>query len=186
MLENSDFLIYPEFVSCRYSLWEFDKGGTLQDILHLLKYGGYFDLGVELGAILGNMLKTRKVLQVMFRDHEPLLVPVPLHRRRQRFRGYNQAEAIALGVEQSTGWKRIHPTAVERVKDTGSQIGLSIGERRENIRNAFRVHFGQEFENFLPVIIDDVFTTGATTFELAGQLVSEGAQQVAIGTIAQA
>lgn len=186
MLESSDFQIYPEHVCCRYSLWEFDKGGTLQDILHLLKYGGYFDLGVELGTILGNMLRTRHALQAMFRDHDPLLVPVPLHRKRKRFRGYNQAEAIALGVEQSTGWKRMNPAAVERTKDTVSQIGLSIGERRENIRNAFRVNNRGEFKNQLPVIIDDVFTTGATTFELAGILVSEGAERVAIGTIAQA
>lgn len=186
MPENTTSLILPEFVQFRLSMWKFDKGGALQNLLHSLKYNGLYELGVELGIDLGKTLLARCPLQTFFRNHDPILVPVPLHKRRERFRGYNQAEAIAMGVQRVTGWKSVKRATVERTRKTNSQIGLSIDERRENIKDAFKVQNSGVFQNCFPVIIDDVFTTGATTFELAEVLVSEGAGRVAIGTVAQA
>ncbi|MEX0995332.1 MAG: ComF family protein [Balneolaceae bacterium] len=182
---DASVMICPEVICFRFSLWEFDKGGSLQDLLHLLKYGGMYDLGVELGTLLGKSLQNQISLRTLFKNGYPLLVPVPLHKKRERARGYNQAAAIARGVQQVTRWKSIECSSIERVKNTNSQIGLTVHDRRENIRGAFRVKNMDEMQNSIPVIIDDVFTTGATTFELAGNLVSAGAARVAIGTVAR-
>lgn len=169
-------------------MWYFDKGGYLQALLHKLKYHHMRGIGLELGYLLGtNFLhkQTRDTLDDLNSKH-PLLVPVPLHPSKKRKRGYNQARALAEGVGDATGWGVAEPGETERIKKTKTQTGLNLEQRSENLRGAFQVSSPNLFENRLPVIVDDVYTTGATTFELAKTIYKESGQKSGIMTVAKA
>lgn len=115
-------------------------------------------------------------------DEVDALVPVPLHRRRQARRGFNQAREIARSLGRTTGLP-VRDVA-RRVRHTASQSGLDRDARRRNLRNAFRVtaRLGCRF----PLIIDDVMTTGETCRHLADVLLESGACRVAVLTVARA
>lgn len=180
--------ILPENLSFVYSMWGFDKGGYLQDTLHKLKYEFLSGVGEELGEILGRAFKkqSEKGENGAFTEISPLLVPVPLHRSKLRKRGYNQAMAIAKGVNRVTGWDVTAEGDVIRTRKTASQTGLSLAERAENLKNAFEISEVSVFKNRFPVIVDDVFTTGATTFELASAIEKTGGGKVGVLTVAGA
>jgi len=165
-------LLLPDSVKLQFSLWKFDKGGYLQQMLHNLKYNYLQTVGVDLGSILAEkfLSEHHSLLNELFRHAEPVIVPVPLHKSKLRKRGFNQAGALATGFAKKTGWEVIPKGTVLRVKRTKTQTGLSAEKRTGNLKNAFLVKHKIHFEGKIPVIIDDVFTTGATTFELAGVL----------------
>ncbi len=179
---SSDTLL-PENIVLQHALWNFDKGGFLQDLLHSLKYHRLTGVGVDMGVALGHSLKKNPFFE--YKD-ETLLVPVPLHPKKKRMRGYNQARSIAKGVEKSTGIPLCSKTDVIRIKNTKTQTGFSLEKRRENIDQAFSVKNSITFENKTCIVIDDVFTTGATAFELAETLQKAGANKIMIATVAQA
>jgi len=180
-------LLLPDSVKLQFSMWNFDKGGYLQQMLHNLKYNYLESVGVDLGGILAeNLLKMHhRQLDEVFRHAEPVIVPVPLHKSKLRKRGFNQAGALAAGFAKKTGWKVIPEGTVLRMKKTKTQTGLSAEKRTGNLKNAFLLKGKVELENRIPVIIDDVFTTGATTFELAGVLYKKSNPAVIV-TIAKA
>lgn len=165
-------LILPDSVKLQFSMWKFDKGGYLQQMLHNLKYNYLQSVGVDLGGLLAEKFLSlhHRELDDIFRHAEPLIVPVPLHKSKLRKRGFNQAGALATGFAKKTGWEIIRRGTVLRVKRTKTQTGLSAEKRTGNLKNAFLVKGKIELEDKIPIIIDDVFTTGATTFELAGVL----------------
>lgn len=103
-----------------------------------------------------------------------LIVPVPLARRRQARRGFNQAAELArcLGSSLSVA------DNVRRTRHTPPQTGLDAGARQSNVRGAFAVR--GELAGRYPLIVDDVMTTGATVFELARCLRRHGAERVAV------
>ena len=174
--------ILPETISSFFSMWYFDKGGYLQQLLHNLKYNHLKGVGKELGRLLAaSYLRandSEKILQM-----SPLIVPVPLHKSRLRRRGYNQARVLAEGFSDLTNWELIDEGAIARIKNTATQTGLTSRKRSENIRGAFAVQCGDQLQGRMIVIIDDVFTTGATTFELAlliSELTNEKAEIVTV------
>jgi ComF family protein len=180
-------LIKPNNIRFLYSMWLFDKGGYLQDLLHNLKYNFLKGAGEELGFILGHSFIERSdpdFLQFI-EGKNPLLVPVPLHKSKLRKRGYNQAGAIAEGLSRSTGWELSETGCVVRVRKTRTQTGLTTMERKMNLKNAFLPVTSGYFHNKLPIIVDDVFTTGATTYELAGAIADQD-QKAGIMTVAMA
>lgn len=181
-----EFEILPEAVSFRFALWNFDKGGYLQDLLHQLKYNRMSSVGEDLGAALGNELKVKAVYQEIENESEILILPVPLHPQKKRKRGYNQAFHIALGMKRVLDYKIVEERDVVRVVNTKTQTGFSLEKRRENINGAFKITNQSTLENKHIIIVDDVFTTGATTFELASVLKSAGVAGVSIATVAQA
>ncbi len=165
--EVNEFL--PEHILFRFSLWEFDKGGVLQELLHQLKYQNMKLTGEELGRIAGRaFLKSSVQKNIDFK--RPVLVPVPLHPAKKRKRGYNQARAIATGVAEVLCWDLIQPGVIVRTRKTKTQTGLNSGQRSKNVKNSFKVKHSEWMQQAFPVIVDDVFTTGATTFELAAEL----------------
>lgn len=178
-------LIKPNCIRFLYSMWLFDKGGYLQDLLHNLKYNFLKGVGEELGFILGHsFIETSEsdFLQTV-ESKNPLLVPVPLHKSNLRKRGYNQARAIAEGLSRSTGWEVSESGCVERVRKTQTQTGLTTTERKMNLKNAFLPVTPDYYHNRYPIIVDDVFTTGATTYELAG-VITDRDQKAGILTVA--
>lgn len=93
--------------------------------------------------------------------------------------------ALAEGLAASLNWELSETSDVERVRRTRTQTGLNTAQRAENLKGAFEVRNPESFENHLPVIVDDVFTTGATVYELASTLSGFGFQ-CGIITIARA
>lgn len=183
---SSDSLL-PDGIMVQHALWQFDKGGDLQNLLHQLKYERLTTVGRDLGRALGRRVQKHDYLVDLFDNHESVIVPVPLHYLKFRYRGFNQAFKLAQGFQEI--WKKIpicKNDDVVRIKNTRSQTGFSLEKRLENLQKAFRVKNKSLINNRLCVIIDDVFTTGATTFELADTLVEAGARSAIILTVAQA
>lgn len=183
---SSDSLL-PDGVMVQHALWEFDKGGDLQNLLHQLKYERLITIGRDLGRRLGLRIQSHPTVVELFKSHESVIVPVPLHYRKYRYRGFNQAFTLAQGFCDI--WDSILICDIDdvvRIKNTSSQTGFSLEKRIDNIQKAFRVRNKELINNRLCIIIDDVFTTGATTFELAETLRNSGAEKIIILTVAQA
>lgn len=169
-------LILPAGVSDCRSAWLFDKHGTLQVLLHALKYRGLGRVGVELGEAAARRLRLS----------EALFVPVPLHPSRQRQRGYNQARRIAEGIAAVAGGEVAPDGSVVRTRRTRTQTGFDLLKRSDNLRGAFEADDPDVFRNREICLVDDVFTTGATLFELARCLREAGPARLTVATLARA
>lgn len=166
------------FVRARAAL-EFNQ--PVQRLVHLLKYRDRRSVGRYLGQWVGKVVVTEGWF-----SHIDSIVPVPLHAARLRERGYNQAEVIAQGLSAFTGL-RVDPAAVIRRKMTKSQTRLTIEERRRNVNEVFGVPAGRNLSGARIVLVDDVFTTGATLDSCARALVETGgAETVYALTVARA
>jgi ComF family protein len=143
---------------------------TLREIIHHLKYSDRVSLANPLGEMLKECLEREAFTG-------KLIVPVPLHRSRERSRGFNQAELISAGLG--------HPVAsrlLRRRKDTPSQTGLTRNERKRNLAGAFEV---RGIVTGTVVVVDDVYTTGSTMNEIARTLKRAGAERVEVLTVAR-
>lgn len=183
---SSDTLL-PEGVVVQHALWNFDKGGDLQNLLHRLKYERLTTIGVDLGRRLGHRVTKHPLLTELFKENETVIQPVPLHFLKFRYRGFNQAFKLAQGFQEV--WDEMPICGIKdviRTKNTLSQTGFSLEKRLKNMHNAFKVKNKKMIKDKVVVIIDDVFTTGATTFELSHSLQQAGSGPIIILTIAQA
>lgn len=115
-----------------------------------------------------------------------VVVPVPLHRRRFLARRFNQSAELARAFARLSGLP-FEPLAVTRVKATRRQVGLPARERQENVRGAFRVPAEAEImvKGRRIIVVDDVFTTGATVRAVARALKRAGAREVNVLTFAR-
>ncbi len=113
------------------------------------------------------------------------VVPVPLHPRKTRERGFDQAAVLAAGLSRKTGIPLDRKSLV-RIRYTGTQTRLSRKSRRENIRGAFLVTGRDRVRGAEVLLIDDVHTTGATVGECAEALIGAGAAEVDVLTLARA
>jgi ComF family protein len=157
----------------------------LRELIHLLKY-----IQVRTAAnVLGRMLaEAIEDLQPHLAGSEVLVVPVPLHTRKLRQRGFNQSELIAraaVKLQPVISRFELSATVLERRRETKSQIGLSRHQRRENIRGAFVVAKPDEVAGRNILVVDDVFTTGTTVSECARILRRAGASKVYVATVAR-
>jgi ComF family protein len=133
--------------------------------VHRLKYQGEFARAAWAAAALGEVLATYG------RDCDAI-VPVPLHQRRQRARGYNQSEILARELSALSGLPVL--LALERVRDTRSQVDLDRATRAVNLNGAFVATMDLQDRSI--VLVDDVVTTGATLCECANACVLAGAR----------
>ena len=155
--------------------------GGLRELIHLLKYEQVRPAAAVLGRMLHEAIASLDQLPT-----DLVVVPVPLHKRKLRQRGFNQVELIAraalkLGPERAT----LCPNAIERQRETKSQIGLTSHQRRENIRGAFVVARPEEISGHEVLLLDDVYTTGTTVSECARILCCAGASKVWVATVAR-
>jgi ComF family protein len=109
-----------------------------------------------------------------------VVLPVPLHRSRQRRRGFNQAEELLRYLD----WPRAEGT-LRRVRKTSSQVGRGVGDRRRNVSGAFE-YDGPRLDGVRVALLDDVVTTGATAIECARVLHDAGARSIVAFAFARA
>jgi ComF family protein len=138
------------------SLFRFEKGSAYQALLHDLKYRGNRKAGLYLGRLLGQALK-----HTAFSDCD-LMVPVPLHRKRLKQRGYNQSEIIARGASEITGIP-VASRLISRKRNMRSQTSMNRQERFENMATAFTLcDYFPDLHGKKILLVDDIITTGAT------------------------
>jgi len=135
-------------------------------------------MGRALAECLGERLEVAD-------EQYDLVVPVPLHRRRLRWRGFNQAALLAAEVASKLDCK-LDTTSLIRVIATGPQTANDLESRRRNVRRAFAVKRPHRIANRRVLLVDDVMTTGATVNECARTLRAAGARSVDVFTLARA
>jgi competence protein ComFC len=154
--------------------------GLVRDLIHAFKYNGRFDLRHPLSAWLAAGLKDARLGD----PHIDALVPVPLHPRRRRERGFNQAQVLAEKVAGEASLP-VEPL-LRRIRYTTTQTNFDRRQRIENLRGAFELAKGALVARRHLVLVDDVFTTGSTADECALVLRQAGAASVRVLTIARA
>jgi len=113
-----------------------------------------------------------------------LVIPIPLHQRRMRERGYNQAALLSRALTKLLGLPHSE-SALTRVRPTPPQVGLSNAERAGNMRQAFRCPRPAQVRGLHILLVDDVMTTGATVRSASEALVQAGARKVSVLTLAR-
>jgi len=112
-----------------------------------------------------------------------VLVPVPLCKKREKTRGYNQALLLAKEISKTTGIP-VESSAIIRIKRTSPQKEMTVRERANNLKDAFEITNAELVKNKKIILVDDVFTSGSTVNECARVLMGAGAKQVNVLTIA--
>jgi ComF family protein len=125
---------------------------------------------------------TKKIMQLNVRFD--IIVPVPIHKKRLKKRGYNQSSLIAKAVAKALKIKFID-NLLYKIKNTVPQSSLSEKERKLNVRRAYIVRDNQIIKDKIILLIDDIFTTGATVEECSKELKEAGAKDVIVATIAK-
>jgi ComF family protein len=154
--------------------------GPLRYAIHRLKYAHIEALGQSLGALLANRL----VVDGLLAGPPPqAVVPIPIHAARRRKRGFNQAALLAAPVAEMLGVPLLE-SAARRTRATAPQVGLAPEVRRTNLADAFVVPDPALVAGKRVLLIDDVFTTGATGSACAHALKDAGAARVDVATLA--
>ncbi len=134
----------------------FNKKGIVQELIHNLKYKGHEEIGLVLGNWYVEDLKELN-LEIAF----DVVIPVPLHKRKFKERGYNQVTTFGKALAEGLNIT-FDDTLLFRKKYSKTQSKKNLLGRSENIENIFDVHFSEENQNKHFLIVDDVLTTGAT------------------------
>ncbi|MBB6146392.1 ComF family protein [Silvibacterium bohemicum] len=161
--------------------------GSMRPLLHLLKYDSLEPIAAQLGKVIAAELACHPDLPVA-----PVVVPVPLFREREKQRGFNQSELLARAAiramrQRKPGWGgRLAARVLQRSRATQSQAGLSLSERRRNLRGAFFVSDAETIHGRDVLLIDDIYTTGATARACSSALKRAGAAKIWVATVARA
>jgi ComF family protein len=152
----------------------------LRQVVQKFKYGRKVSLGKPLGRLLA------RGCQEFLGEYEiDLIVPVPLHPKRLRWRGFNQSWLLARQVGRAYGIP-MDPFVLQRSRATPPQTQLTEEERRKNMRGAFALRTGASVAEKSVLLVDDVYTSGATVNECSRTLKRGGAKQVYVLTLARA
>jgi ComF family protein len=153
--------------------------GTVLEVIHRYKYGRALWFEPFLAGLL-----VRQALPELRMEPWDWIVPVPLHSARKREREFNQAERMAERLGAATGIS-VNTSLLKRVLPTRTQTQLSREDRAANMRRAFAIQPSKRLHGERIVLVDDVFTTGATTNACARILKRAGAGEVCVWTVAR-
>lgn len=156
----------------------FEKGNRVRNMLHALKYKNKPAVGHLLGRWYGEELKQQGV----FSNCE-VIIPVPLHKKRQAKRGYNQSEYIAQGMAEVLGLPVITGVLIKK-HFTETQTFKSREERWQNTMNSFEIGLPDLVKGKNILLVDDVITTGATTEACIYQLHKASERPVSVASLA--
>jgi ComF family protein len=155
-------------------------GGPLREAIAALKYKDLRALATPLGQLMADGWTALSNQQAGF----DVVVPMPLHRSRQRERGYNQASLLARELGTHLGWPVVEDALV-RIRATVPQVGLDAEARRANVRGAFQCT-NTDLAGRCVLLVDDVCTTGATLEAASFALREGGASSIVAYTLARA
>ena len=158
----------------------FDKGGHMQHLLHQLKYKGNREVGHKMGILFGYDL----IQNSLFKDIDAI-IPVPLHPKKEKKRGFNQSVEICKGLAESMNRPIISGNLVREVH-TSSQTRKGRYERWENVSGIFKVNNGDSLSGKHLLLVDDVVTTGATLEACCHSLFKISGVKVSIAILASA
>lgn len=153
--------------------------GTIRECIHKFKYSGNF--GME--ALFRDMMTGFAEEHIRINDFN-CIIPVPLHRTKLRERTFNQAEILAQPLSRKFRISHVSNNLV-RIKPGKSQVALSKSGRTKDVEGAFRVRNAALIKEQSILLVDDVFTTGATVNECSKVLKEAGAKYVAVFTLAR-
>jgi len=156
------------------ALFYYEPHAETANILYELKYKNH----PEIGEVMGRLM-AREFQPEGFFDGIDGIVPVPLARKRQRQRGYNQSYELAKGVSEVIGLP-IFNKVIKRCLFEGSQTSKGRWERNENVENVFQLTDGECICGKHLLLIDDVITTGATVIACAKELVKAGNVKISV------
>lgn len=160
------------------ALLRFQKKGIVQQLIHNLKYKGHQEIGTFLGAWLGDELKNID----NYKDID-LVIPVPLHKRKLRKRGYNQVTLFAKEIAKSLNIEYIDSVLV-KVNDTASQVNKSRLSRWNSNNETFAIQNLNLIDNKHVLLVDDIITTGATIEACTNQLLKAKNVKISVATMA--
>lgn len=163
----------PERLS---ALFYYDKFSDYKKLVHLVKYHAYRDLGFWLGRMLGEKIQAD--------CRADCIVPVPLHRKREKRRGFNQAAEIARGINEILHIELME-NVVERVRNNVSQTGKNAAERLKNVENIFQLVAPERLRGRHVLLVDDVITTGATIGACLRAIAAAGEVRFSLGCLAR-
>lgn len=158
----------------------FHKKGIVQELIHKLKYKGHEDIGTVLGNWYAEDLKETTIQKTA-----DIIIPVPLHKRKFRERGYNQITTFGLALSNELNIP-YNDSILLRTVYSKTQSQKSLLDRSEGIDTVFDVHFNEKHHDKHYLIVDDVITTGATLEACSRALLKIPGARVSIVCIAMA
>lgn len=158
----------------------FNKGGSVQKLIHQLKYKGSIETGNFLGELMGNDLIKSDLYNTI-----DAIIPVPLHKKKLHIRGYNQSDIIARGIGKSMSIPTVSNTLI-RTEFTETQTKKARYSRWENVKGKFGINNQEDIEGKHVLLVDDVLTTGATIESCAQTLLEVPNIIVSVATVAYA
>ena len=114
-----------------------------------------------------------------------IIIPVPMYRKKEKRRGYNQTALIARKIAKAYKNLVYDGKSLQKIKDTKMQSSLDKTERRKNIKNAYKVINQQKIKDKKIILLDDIYTTGSTVNECSKVLKQSGAKEILVVTIAK-
>jgi ComF family protein len=169
-------LAQPPFVAARFVA---SYEGILQNVLHRFKYGGDTSTGEALGEIMANF--SWPLFEI--KDYS-MIIPVPLHVKRLRERGFNQALILAKVIAKQHRLK-LDYLSFKRTKLTPPQTTLGRHARQDNVKGVFTVVHPEKLRQEKIILVDDVYTTGSTLIECAQTLKEAEVAAIAVLTMAR-
>ncbi len=165
------------YFSCARAVVSYET--IILNTIHQFKYGNNISVGARLASFMADF----SFPDVDFTGHS-LIIPVPLHIKRLRQRGFNQSLILARALAKK--WQiPVNFSLLKRHRFTLTQTGLNKAERNKNIKGAFEVSDKKKIAGKNVILVDDVYTTGATINECAKILTKAGAQKVTVLTLAR-
>ena len=162
------------------ALFYYEAGSEVSRIIHQLKYADHPEIGVTMGRMAAEEFAVNG-----FFEGIDMIIPIPLERKRQRQRGYNQSEEIAKGVNASTGIPII-TNAVSRTVFHGSQTQKNQWQRMENVENAFKATGKVDLSGKHILMVDDIVTSGATIYICAQALLATADFKISVLSLGMA
>jgi len=156
----------------------FSKSSLVQALIHKLKYQKRRDIALFLGEQLG-----RQLAKSPFYGSVDLIVPIPIHKKKRRIRGYNQSEMIALGIAKAMNLP-VDTQSFVRAVHKQSQTTQQRLERYENVENVFACIRPERLQGRHVLLVDDVLTTGATLASAIATLKEATRCKISVATLA--
>jgi ComF family protein len=162
------------------AFYGFNKGGKVQHLIHQLKYRGQKNIGISVGKLYGYELN-----HSIYFNTVDIIIPVPLHPKKQKKRGYNQSDFFAKGLAESMHIE-VDLKTLYRAADSETQTKKSRFSRWQNVESIFQLRDTNVLKGRHVLLVDDVITTGATLEACAHTLLQVPDVKVSIATIAYA